>query len=259
MAVGCQVRGCVLIRNGFTITGNISFAGAHNGTSTVDPLCLGGLIGNSANNGTGDSNASSYAFAAETTVGAIKYPAGSWTGDIVNTGNITYTGTSKNGVTIGGLFGSAKSPHSTYPFPTGMRFVYTGNITASGTFVKASTATDTTPSVELLNGIGGIYGYSNIANIVAENAEVHTNITASGYPNVGMLFGFARTANGYAKNCKVGGSIAKEYNTEDEEYITTNLTASNYYKYIYASGTSTDWSGTDNYDGCTWLSSKPAN
>ena len=259
-AVGCQVRGRVLIRNGFTNTGNISFAGAHSGSnSSVNPLCLGGIIGNSANNGEGDSNASLYALAAKVTIGAIAYEAGSWTGDVVNTGDITYTGTSKNGVTIGGLFASAKSPHSTYPYPTGMRFVYTGDISASGTFVKATTATDTTASVELINGIGGIYGYSNIANLVVENAEVYTNITASGYPNVGMLFGFARTANAYAKNCKVGGSTAREYNTEDEEYITNYLTASNYYKYIYASGASTDWSGTDNYDGCTWLSSKPAN
>jgi hypothetical protein len=217
---------------------------------------LGGIIGNSANNGTGDSNASSYAFAAETTVGAIKYPAGSWTGDIVNTGNITYTGTSKNGVAIGGLFAAAKSPHTTYPYPTGMRFVYTGNITASGTFVKATTATDTTASVELHNGIGGIYGYSNLANLLIENAEVHTAVAASGYPSVGILFGFPRTNTVYAKNCKVGGEM-KVYDEEEEDYITTPITESNFYNYIYGSGKDTNWTGTDNYDGCTFLSVKP--
>ena len=253
MAVGCQVRGCVLIRNGFTNTGNISFAGASNGTNTANPLCLGGIIGNSAYNGDGDSNASLYALAAGATIGAVAYPAGGWTGDVVNKGNITYTGTCKNGVTIGGLFGSAKSPHSTYPYPTGMRFVYTGNITASGTFVKASTATDTTPSVELFNGIGGIYGYSNIANIVAENAEVHTTIAASAYPNVGILFGFARTETAYAKNCKAGGAIS-EFNEEDEGYINKSLTENNFFEYLYSEPVDSTVAAAD---GCTFLAAKP--
>ena len=249
MVVGCQVRGCFLIRNGFTNTGNITFAGTHNGTTTTNPLCLGGIIGNSANNGDGDSSASSYAIAAKT-IGAVEYPAGSWTGDVVNKGNITYTGTSKNGVTIGGLFAAAKSPHSTYPYPTGMRFVYTGNITASGTFVKATTATDTTQSVELFNGIGGIYGYSNIANIVAENAEVYTAVAASGYPNVGILFGFARTETAYAKNCKAGGAIS-EFNEEDEGYISKSLTENNFFEYLYSEPVEQSVAAAD---GCTFES-----
>jgi hypothetical protein len=134
-----------------------------------------------------------------------------------------------------------------------MRFVYTGNITASGTFVKATTATDTTPSVELHNGIGGIYGYSNLANIVAENAEVHTTIAASAYPNVGILFGFARTETAYAKNCKAGGAISA-WNTEDEEYISKSLTENNFFEYLYSEPVEQSVAAAD---GCTFLAAKP--
>ena len=48
------------------------------------------------------------------------------------------------------------------------------------------------------------------------------------------------------------------HNVEDEKYNTTALNASNYYNFIYGSGANTDWTGTDNYDGCSLLESKPS-
>ena len=48
-----------------------------------------------------------------------------------------------------------------------------------------------------------------------------------------------------------------EYNEEDESYKTTVLDASNFHNYIFGSGEATDWTGTDNYDGCSVLTAKP--
>ena len=31
----------------------------------------------------------------------------------------------------------------------------------------------------------------------------------------------------------------------------------NYFNYIYGSGVNTDWTGTENYDGCTLIKSSP--
>ena len=44
---------------------------------------------------------------------------------------------------------------------------------------------------------------------------------------------------------------------EDEIYEMDPITETNFFNYIYGSGEATDWTGTDNYDGCTCLSAKP--
>jgi hypothetical protein len=61
-----------------------------------------------------------------------------------------------------------------------------------------------------------------------------------------------------ATNCKIGGSVVDTYDEEEDVYIETKLSSSNFYNYLFGSGKKTDWTGTDNYDGCTYLSSKPA-
>ena len=48
-----------------------------------------------------------------------------------------------------------------------------------------------------------------------------------------------------------------EYDTEDEEYKTTVLDESNFYNHIFSSGENTDWTGTEDYDGCSVLTAKP--
>ena len=85
------------------------------------------------------------------------------------------------------------------------------------------------------------------------------------YPNVGAITGSHRvqkTGAGTARtalveNCQLGGAMLGEYNTEDEAYKSTPITQNNFHNYIYGSGASTDWTGTDNYDGCTLLESSP--
>ena len=49
----------------------------------------------------------------------------------------------------------------------------------------------------------------------------------------------------------------EEYDEDEDEYLTDNISSSNFHKYIYGGGT-TDWTGVENYDGCSALASKPA-
>ena len=72
-----------------------------------------------------------------------------------------------------------------------------------------------------------------------------------------MLFGGARSADYPITNAKVGGAVAVERDPEDESWKTKTLTKENYFNYLYSAGEATDWTGTDNYDGCTFLSEKP--
>ena len=253
MAVGCHVKGTFLVRNGFTNSGNIVFSGACIRKLAEKPLCLGGVIGNSAYNGTGDANSAFYTTASATTVGAISYPAGSWTGDIVNSGNITYDGTCTTGVAIGGIIGDLVSTHTTAAVPSGAKYIVTGDITASGTFATSIVETEGAEAKTCWNGIGGIYGHSNLSNVVVEDAEVYTTLAANSYPNVGLLFGFERNTNVYGKNCKVGGTIS-EWNVEDEEYITKPITGENFFKYIYSAAIE---KSVAEGDGCSVLESKP--
>ena len=252
-AVGCQNRGVFLIRNGYKNSGNIVFSGACNRKDADKPMCLGGVIGNSSFNGDGDTNTAAYALAATTTVGAISYPAGSWTGDIVNTGSITYDGTCVTGVCIGGIFGDIVSKHTTDPIPSGVKYIFTGDITASGTYATSLVETDGGAPQDCWNGIGGLYGFTTLTNCVVENAEVYSTIAASTFPNVGLLFGFERTETICGKNCKVGGAIS-EWNEEDEEYISKSITGENFFKYIYSAAIE---KSVAEGDGCSVLEAKP--
>ena len=252
-AVGCQNRGVFLIRNGYKNSGNIVFSGACNRKDADKPMCLGGVIGNSSYNGDGDTNTAAYALAATTTVGAISYPAGSWTGDIVNTGSITYDGTCVTGVCIGGIFGDIVSKHTTDPIPSGVKYIFTGNITASGTYATSLVETEGGDPQDCWNGIGGLYGFTTLTKCVVENAEVYSTIAASTFPNVGILYGFERTETIYGKNCKVGGAIS-EWNEEDEEYISKSINASNYFEHLYSKTITKE---VAEGDGCSVLEAKP--
>ena len=259
-AVGCQNRGVFLIRNGYTNTGNIVFSGACNRKDADKPMCLGGVIGNSSSNvptsatteAAKNSNTAAYSRTAAT-VGAIAYPAGSWTGDIVNSGNITYDGTCITGVCIGGIFGDVVSTHTTDPIPSGVKYIFTGDITASGTFAETLVETDGGTPQDCWNGIGGLYGFTTLTKCVVENAEVYSNISASTFPNVGFLFGFERTATIYGRNCKVGGATLA-WDDQDEEYIPTNLVSGNFFNYLYSKPVE---SSVADGDGCTCLETKP--
>ncbi|MBR2030832.1 MAG: hypothetical protein IKA04_01300 [Alistipes sp.] len=109
--------------------------------------------------------------------------------------------------------------------------------------------------------IGGIVG--QITSTI-DGARCFCNIQAVGFTNVGMVTGSTRNAAApKVNNCAVGGSIAIRTSSqgEIEGPHTINLSAGNYYRYIYGSGvagssmTDEDWAGTDNYDGCGYIES----
>ena len=104
--------------------------------------------------------------------------------------------------------------------------------------------------------VGGIFGYCSSP---VEGATSYCTIKVVDIPNatVGMFSGSARSATSLATNCKFGGIFVGEYDEEDEAYKEYTLDESNFYKYMYGSGDSTDWGESTNYDGCTVLTSKP--
>ena len=105
--------------------------------------------------------------------------------------------------------------------------------------------------------VGGIFGYCSSP---VEGATSYCTIKVVDVPNatVGMFSGSARSATSLATNCKFGGIFVGEYDEEDEAYKEYTLDESNFYKYMYGSGDSTDWGDSTNYDGCTVLTAKPS-
>ena len=103
--------------------------------------------------------------------------------------------------------------------------------------------------------VGGIAGYT-ASNII--NSKVHAAVKGIYYLNAGMVTGSERVAGTVvATNCQVGGTITIDHDDEDESEKISTLTEENYYKFIYGNITGIDWTGTENYDGCTLLTSAP--
>jgi len=101
--------------------------------------------------------------------------------------------------------------------------------------------------------IGGVVGMV-VANTELTNSKSVCELVAIGYSNVGMITGSVRVpATPLVKDCAVGGSICTSTTGEGEaeRLNTIPLSATNYFNYIYGSGTGTDWTGTADYDGCT--------
>ena len=224
-------KGTIVVDKGFTNSGDIIFEGNHTGAysdttniTTRRSVDLGGFTGMAI---------TGLAWSSST------YP--SWTGNIVNTGTIKYTGKSTSGAHLGGIFGMVEG---TAPTVADGSYINTGDIVCTGEY--SSTAEP--------YGIGGIVGvsYKGISN-----AKSYCTLTALGYPAVGFITGSSRSAECIASNCQVGGTTYGEYNIEDEEYKVTTLDASNYYNFIYGSGEVTDWGSSTDYDGCTLLEAKP--
>ena len=165
---------------------------------------------------------------------------------VINTGKITYTGYANSDLRIGGITPVLNKGGI---ISENIKFINTGDLEVSGSYLASKSAY-----------VGGIVGNSTMG---VNNAEVFCNINAlpadgtTLYTGVGFITGGVRSAELIASNCKVGGQIIGEYNIEDEEYKTYTLDGSNFYNYIYGSGETTDWTGTDNYDGCSVLTAKP--
>ena len=106
--------------------------------------------------------------------------------------------------------------------------------------------------------IGGVYGFCSSP---LEGATSYCNIKALGLanPQIGMVIGTGRSETSLAKNCAVGGTICKERKFDADAYdevdVVVTLDESNFMDYIY--GTTTDWTGVADYDGCSVLTSAP--
>jgi len=161
--------------------------------------------------------------------------------NVSNSGNI-HIGTEENSlsvgtINVGGLMGDDNSG-------SGDR-TYTAPITNTGNIILTN-ATINTPESSYIGGAVGLLA----ANI--NNVKSLCNIQAVGYNGgLGMITGSARVADTVvASNCVVGGSICTSMTGkgEAERPNMIELSATNYFNYIYGSA---DWTGVDNYDGCT--------
>ena len=167
-------------------------------------------------------------------------------GHIVNRGEISYTGSSTHNdgkVRVGGLFASIPADVTTIVASETVDFVNLGNLTYSGTIANAANA-----------AVGGIAAVTSSPITGAKayfNADVVDGISS------GFITGSARSTTVIASKCQIGGSFVGEYSVEEDEYSTIKLNSSNFYQSIYGSGKSTDWTGTDNYDGCSVLTTAP--
>ena len=163
---------------------------------------------------------------------------------VVNSGNITIgkenVTTTVNNLCVGGVVGKITNSKACTGYENA---VNTGNITIVGEIAGVTTA----------SYVGGVAGYTEEPIV---NASAYCTIIAPGF-KPGWITGVARTKDLVAKNCKLGGEFLGNYNIEDEVYEMDPITETNYFNYIYGSGADTDWTGTENYDGCTCLSAKP--
>ncbi len=172
---------------------------------------------------------------------------------VVNSGNITL-GTAEKPLTVKGTYiriggiscGGATGYDDDNLVHQLTNVVNTGDITMQN--VKLA---ETVTTVQ----VGGIFGYCSSP---VDGATSYCTIKVVDIPNaeVGMFSGSARSATSLATNCKFGGIFVGEYDEEDEAYKEYTLDESNFFNYIY--GGTTDWTGTDNYDGCTVLTAKPS-
>ncbi len=169
-----------------------------------------------------------------------------WTGTIKNTGKITFEGdaSASSTLAVGGIIGISGTQACE------ANLVNTGNI-----IINKETA-----KIPATNGFGGIMG---IASGTIKNAKSLCSIEAIDVTaNIGFITGSARNADTVvASNCVVGGKICTSMTGEGEAERPNmiELSAGNYYNYIYGSA---DWTGVEGYDGCKYISAidaEPAN
>ena len=212
----------IVIQNGFVNTGNITHSGRTDG---ADNIHVAGILGYCSK-------------------GSFMVDGVAWSGDVVNKGKITASGKSIGGrYRVAGIIG-----YSTCSLPAEARFINLGEIEFTGDAGIKN-------GVPGISYVGGILGESVDAGVT--NAESYCTITAQNVDYMGFIVGTPRSTTVVASNCKVGGKTLGEWDEEDQVYDETKLTSANYHNFIYGSGKNTDWTGTDNYDGCTLLTSAP--
>ena len=231
--IGClNAKTTIIITNGFTNSGNISFDGEITVKSNVHlgsivGCCSGGLC----------------AFTKDDNV---------WTGNVVNTGTISANGKTPNGeIRLGGFFGLFDVADGASPFMDTANYYQLGDVINTG---------DAGETGKLLAA-----GVVPVSNVPVSGVEVYSNVKIGAETNtVGMIFAQAPTTTVVAKNCKVGGTICKNIVTASEdadgnaqttiqESLTT-LDATNWYTTLF--GGDAAW-GESAYEGCSFLDAKP--
>jgi hypothetical protein len=157
----------------------------------------------------------------------------------VNYANLTFTGKAKT-YCGGGVVGYAVTDDKNKATLVMNNLYNFGNLTYTCTY--------TTPC---FGGLVGLWKRS-----VIRNSKSYCNFSANGAA-VGWVSGSARAAEAYSVDCAIGGGHLV-YDPTDDKYKPETIPSDSYYNYIYSTGANTDWTGTTNYDGCTYLSSKPA-
>ena len=160
------------------------------------------------------------------------------TNGFINKGTITYNGSHIGSAMVGGVVGEMQYWTENW----------TGSLVNEGNIDYTGTATGD-------SYVGGVVGSTTVS---FANGEAYCTVNGQGCKGAGMITGSSRSETVKATNCKLGGTIVGAYNIEDEEYKTIVLDGSNYYKYIYGSGETTDWGDSTDYDGCTFLEAKPS-
>ena len=219
---------------------NIAFEGKSGVGGKEDAtLCIGGILGEAI------------------AIKSVQY-------GLTCSGNITYSGThnSTAPVKIGGIAGNNSVPLLGTDFPLyleGSSSKPEGAPTATGVIYhdcKVSYLGDITFSG---TSSGPVYagGWAGLSTTPVENGQIYTRLNMGENKNIGIVLGTARVNESViAKNCEVGGGFY-EYDSDEDEYILKPLKSSDFHNYIYSSGKDTDWTGTTDHDGCTFLSAKP--
>ena len=96
-------------------------------------------------------------------------------------------------------------------------------------------------------------GFEKVSAILGSSRQEYSE-TSTTNPETGETK-VTKTLARIAKNCKIGGSFIGEWDDEDEEYKLENITSRNFYNYIYVG--ETNWGDSTDYDGCTYLATKP--
>ena len=252
----CTNNGAINLEDGVVAVGNIRMGGCFAWTKGVYDK-------NIRNNGDIYVGAQTSGSSRQILLGGVysynsgsNYPA---TGGYINTGDITVTGgtnTSTNNfaTTIGGIVGAYYGELA--------NAVNVGNIYFSG---ETNTAN---------SNVGGIVGFSQGLGII-HDCKAYCDIQAyipkedgsvkTAYTNVGFITGSLRipevltkgvNLKAVVRNCQLGGTWLDDYDGSEEVYTGKKINSSNFHNYIY--GGDTDWTGVENYDGCTLLTSKPA-
>ena len=213
-------KGTVIVENGFTNSGNITYEGDH--TSSNQSMSLGGFIGQAQNG---------VAFATE------KYPT--WTGDVVNTGTIRYAGKSAKNVYIGGFIAAGNNTVT----PTA-KLINTGTLEIDGAFPSAQ--------------VGGIYGLCKVAIDEAQVfCDIYAKSPAKAGFIMGSARTATVKATNCKIGGRFATEIDNIYNTDGDllgegpKY--SEIAKNEFFNYIYSS---VNWDGVENYDGCSHISSK---